>query len=52
LLISGGIQPGILQDKGGLFKMRIPGTVPTTTELLAFVDVELSDRASRTRQPE
>ncbi len=45
LLISGGIQPGILQSKGGLFNMKIPGTVPTGTELLVFVDVELDDEA-------
>ena len=50
LLISAGIQPGILQAKGGFLNMRIPGTVPTTTELLAFVDVEIADRAARTRE--
>jgi len=43
LLISAGIQPGILQSKGGLFNMKIPGTVPTSTELLVFIDVELAD---------
>ncbi|MDX2037609.1 MAG: hypothetical protein SFX72_13230 [Isosphaeraceae bacterium] len=50
LLISAGIQPGILQSKGGLFNMRIPGTVPTTTELLAFVDAEITDRPTRGRE--
>ncbi len=40
LLISGGIQPGILQDKNGLFNLRIPGTVPTSTELLVFLEAE------------
>jgi hypothetical protein len=40
LLISGGIQPGILQSKGGLFNLRLPGTVPTSTELLVFLDLE------------
>jgi len=40
LLISGGILPGILQSKAGLFNMRIPGTVPTGTELLVFIEVE------------
>jgi hypothetical protein len=43
LLISAGIQPGILQAKGGMFNMRIPGTVPTSTELLVFVDVDRAD---------
>ena len=43
LLISAGIQPGILQAKGGLFNLKIPGTVPTSTELLVFIDVELAD---------
>ena len=28
LLVSGGIQPGILQDKNGFLSLRIPGTVP------------------------
>ena len=32
LLISGGIHPGILQDKNGFLNLRIPGTVPTSTE--------------------
>ena len=36
LLISAGIQPGILQDKNGFLNLRIPGTVPTSTELLVF----------------
>jgi len=40
LLISAGIQPGILQSKSGLFNLRIPGTVPTGTELLVFIDAE------------
>jgi hypothetical protein len=48
MLISAGIQPGILQSKGGLFNMKIPGTVPTNTELLVFVDVEMAgDGAGR-----
>ncbi len=42
LLISAGIQPGILQSKGGIFNMKIPGTVPTSTELLVFLDAEIS----------
>lgn len=49
LLISGGIQPGILQSKGGLFNMRLPGTVPTSTELLVFLDLEtVSNPTGRT----
>ncbi len=42
LIISAGIQPGILMDKGGLFNMRIPGTVPTATELLVVINVEIA----------
>jgi hypothetical protein len=48
LLISGGIQPGILQSKGGLFNLRLPGTVPTSTELLVFLDLETVSSPSRT----
>ncbi len=40
LLISAGIQPGILQDKNGFLNLRIPGTVPTSTELLVFIEIE------------
>ncbi len=40
LLISAGIQPGILQKKTGFLNLRIPGTVPTDTELLVFLDVD------------
>jgi hypothetical protein len=40
LLISAGIQPGILQDKNGFLSLRIPGTVPTSTELLVFLEAE------------
>ena len=53
LMISAGIQPGILMDKGGLFNMRIPGTVPTSTELLVFLDAETGkekESASRDRE--
>ncbi len=42
LIISAGIQPGILMDKGGLFNMKIPGTVPTATELLVVINVEIA----------
>jgi hypothetical protein len=59
LLIAGGITPGILGTKGGWMNLRIPGTVPTDTELLVFINVTLeepdtarndSDR-SATRRP-
>lgn len=40
LLISAGIAPGILQEKAGFLNLRVPGTVPTDTELLVFLDVE------------
>jgi hypothetical protein len=46
LLISAGIHPGILQSKNGF--LRIPGTVPTSTELLAFVDVETAAIPAKT----
>lgn len=57
LLISAGIHPGILQSKTGFLNLRIPGTVPTSTELLAFIDVETSSgpaaaKPSRGRQRE
>jgi hypothetical protein len=42
LIISAGIQPGILMDKGGLFNMKIPGTVPSGTELLVVINVEIA----------
>ena len=38
LVISAGITPGILQSKTGF--LRLPGTKPTDTELLAFLEVE------------
>jgi hypothetical protein len=49
LLISAGIQPGILQSKGGFLNLRIPGTVPTSTELLVFLDAETVDRPRTAR---
>jgi hypothetical protein len=54
LLISAGIHPGILQSKTGFMNLRIPGTVPTSTELLAFVDVETTTaapKAARNHKP-
>jgi hypothetical protein len=47
LLISSGIHPGILQSKAGFLNLRIPGTVPTTTELLVFLDVSTRLGASK-----
>jgi hypothetical protein len=48
LLISAGIHPGILQSKTGFLNLRIPGTVPTNTELLVFLDIELVNTTPRT----
>jgi hypothetical protein len=48
LLISAGIQPGILGSKGGFLNLRIPGTVPTSTELLVFVDITTAAESPRT----
>lgn len=47
LLISAGIHPGHLQSKSGFLGMRIPGTVPTGTELLVFLDAESASRPRR-----
>ena len=47
LLISAGIQPGILQAKGGFMNLRLPGTVPSGTELLVFLDAESASRPRR-----
>ncbi len=49
LLISGGVHPGILQEKGGLFGLKVPGTTPTTTELLVFLDAELATKPGRSK---
>lgn len=49
LLISGGISPGILlKNKNGFLNLRIPGTVPTQTEILVFIDVETPTSPART----
>ncbi len=48
LLISSGIHPGILQAKGGFMNLRIPGTVPSGTELLVFLDAERAVKPKRT----
>lgn len=44
LLISAGIQPGILQSKTGFMNLRIPGTYPTGTELLVFLEAKPLDK--------
>ena len=49
LLISAGIQPGILQKKGGFMNLRLPGTTPSGTELLVFLDIESREPASKSR---
>jgi hypothetical protein len=50
LIISAGVQPGILMDKGGLFNMKIPGTVPTGTELLVVINAEIASKKPRDRK--
>ena len=44
LVISAGIHPGVLSNKGGWFNLPIPGTYPTGTEGSGF-------SRSRNRQP-
>jgi hypothetical protein len=45
LVISAGIHPGILAKKAGWFNLQIPGTYPTGTEVLVFLDAETITRA-------
>ena len=55
LVIACGIHPGILQSKTGFLNLRIPGTVPTKTELIVTLDAEaVSDppRTARRRDDE
>ena len=40
LVMTAGIHPGVLQSKNGFLNLRIPGTVPTKTEVLVFLDAE------------
>lgn len=47
LVLSAGIHPGILEKKGGLWGLGIPGTYPTGTEVLVFLDAELGSRARK-----
>ena len=49
VLISAGIQPGILQSKNGFMNLRIPGTTPTETELLVFIDAEIVKEETASR---
>jgi hypothetical protein len=49
LIIAAGIHPGILDKKSGLFNLPIPGTYPTATEVLVFLDVETVDRGRTAR---
>lgn len=52
LIISAGIQPGLLLDKSGLWNLKIPGTVPTGTEALCVISVSLaSGKARETAAP-
>jgi hypothetical protein len=45
LMISAGILPGILHpNKNGFMNLRLPGTVPSTTELLIFLRAEPVER--------
>lgn len=50
LLISAGIHPGILDNKNGFLNMRIPGTYPTSTELLVFLEAETVQRTKRPKE--
>jgi hypothetical protein len=52
LVISCGIHPGILDKKSGLFNLPIPGTFPTATEVLVFLDVDKIPRGRATRDPD
>ena len=56
LVISSGILPGILQAKAGPLNLKIPGTYPTSTELLVFINVEVADgpakRSKEKAQPD
>ncbi len=52
LLISAGIHPGVLDKKGGWFNLGIPGTYPTSTEVLIFLDAETVSRDKPEKDPE
>jgi hypothetical protein len=52
LLISAGVHPGVLDKKGGWFNLGIPGTYPTSTEVLIFLDAETVSRDKSEKDPE
>jgi hypothetical protein len=52
LLISAGIHPGVLDKKGGWFNLGIPGTYPTSTEVLIFLDAETVSQDKPEKDPE
>lgn len=47
LILSAGILPGILMEKSGPLGLPIPGTTPTQTELLVFLDVRSNLESAR-----
>ncbi len=47
VIISAGIQPGLLLDKTGWMNLKIPGTVPTGTEALCVINVSIAGGKSR-----
>lgn len=49
LIISCGIHPGILDKKTGLFNLPIPGTYPTATEVLVFLEIEAGEKSKVAR---
>ena len=51
LIISAGIQPGLLLDKTGWFNLKIPGTVPTETEVLCVINVSVANTRTRETTP-
>jgi hypothetical protein len=52
LVISAGIHPGVLDKKGGWFNLGIPGTYPTGTEVLVFLDAETVGRGKSSARAE
>jgi hypothetical protein len=46
------VHPGVLDKKGGWFNLGIPGTYPTTTEVLIFLDAETVSREKPEPDPE
>ncbi len=51
LLISTGVQPGLLLDKGGWLNMKLPGTTPSATETVVVINVDVSGKKGRDRKP-